>query len=201
MTIDGAGGERWTQVGRRELLDCRIFRVAERENRAPDGRSGRFTVLDAPDWATVVPVLRRGGEDCFLMVRQYRHGSDEVCIEFPGGVVEPGEESATAAARELEEETGYRAGSLRSAGSVSPNPAFMANRFHVFVAEDLRESGTRSLDEHEIVDFFPVPVREVRAAMGTRGYSHALMVAALFMAERLLGGPVSVGRAADGRVT
>jgi ADP-ribose pyrophosphatase len=186
MIIDGAGGERWTQVGRRELMDCHIFRVAERENRAPDGRSGRFTVLDAPDWATVVPVLECGGETCFLMVRQYRHGSDEVCIEFPGGVVEPGEDSAAAAARELQEETGYRAGRLRSAGVVSPNPAFMTNRFHVFVADELLQSGSRNLDEHEIVDYFPVPVREVRASMGGGQYSHALMVAALFMAERLL---------------
>jgi len=194
MAIDGAGGERWTQVGRRELLDCRIFRVAERENRGPDGRSGRFTVLDAPDWATVVPILECGGESCFLMVRQYRHGSDEVCIEFPGGVVEPGEAPASAAARELEEETGYRAGKLRSAGSVSPNPAFMANSFHVFVAENLVRTGARNLDEHEILDFFPVPVREVRASMGKGGYSHALMVAALFMAERLLGGPAAGNR-------
>ncbi|MGO8692946.1 MAG: NUDIX hydrolase [Rectinemataceae bacterium] len=186
MSIEGPGGLRWTQVHRREVLDCRIFSVAERENRAPDGRTGRFTVLDAPDWATVVPLLEYGGEPCFLMVRQYRHGSDEVCIEFPGGVVEAGEDPAAAAARELQEETGYRAGSLRCAGVVSPNPAIMTNRYHVFVADGLGQSGSRNLDEHEILDFFPVPVREVRSSMGKGQYSHALMVAALFMAERLL---------------
>jgi len=182
----GSGGERWTQVGRRELLDCRIFRVAERENLSPDGRSGRFTVLDAPDWATVVPIVESRGEACFVMVRQYRHGSDQISVEFPGGVVEPGEEPEAAAARELLEETGFRAERVRSAGSVSPNPAIMTNRFHVFVADGLVQSGTRNLDEHEIVDSFLVPAREVRATMGRGLYSHALMVAALFLADRLI---------------
>lgn len=185
----GEGALRWTEIGRRQVLDCRIFRVTERENRAPDGRSGRFTVLEAPDWATVVPVVESRGEACFVMVRQYRHGSAGVSVEFPGGVVEAGEEPAAAAARELLEETGYRAGRLRIAGSISPNPAIMANRFSVFVADELAQSGTRRLDENEILDSFIVPVREVRAAMGREPYSHALMVAALYLADRLLGRP------------
>jgi ADP-ribose pyrophosphatase len=183
---EGEGSVKWTRLGRRELLRCPVFAVYERENEGPGGRKGRFTVLEAPDWATVVPVVRRGGEDCFLMVRQYRHGSDELSIEFPGGVVEPGEEPAAAAARELAEETGYRASSIRLAGSVSPNPAIMDNLFHVFLAEGLTHAGGTDFDEHEAIDSFLVSAREVRAAMGTGQYSHALMAAALFLADRLL---------------
>jgi ADP-ribose pyrophosphatase len=183
---EGAGSIKWTRLGRRELLSCPIFTVAERENEGPGGRRGSFIVLEAPDWATVVPVLRHGGEDCFLMVRQYRHGSDELSLEFPGGVVERGEEPAAAALRELAEETGYEASSLRPAGSVSPNPAFMANRYHVFLAEGLSLSRPTDLDEHEAIDALIVPAREVRAAMGLGEYSHALMAAALFLADRLL---------------
>jgi ADP-ribose pyrophosphatase len=121
------------------------------------------------------------------MVRQYRHGSDEVSVEFPGGVIERGEEPAAAAARELTEETGYVAASLRLAGSVYPNPAIMTNHYHVFLAEGLERSGVTDLDEHEVIDSFLVPAKEVRASMGTGIYSHALMVAALLMADRLLG--------------
>ena len=184
---DGAGGEKWVRVARRHLLDGRIFEVVERENRGPDGRVGRFTVLEAPEWTTVVPVVEGPGGRSFLMVRQYRHGSDEVSVEFPGGVVERGEEPAAAAARELEEETGYRAGSLVPLGWTYPNPAFMDNRFHVFLATGCDATGRRSLDEHEIVDAFLVPEAELRESMGKAPYSHALMVAALFLAERRLG--------------
>lgn len=182
----GEGGSKWKRLGRRQLLTCPVFTVAERENEGPGGRVGRFVVLEAPEWAAVVPVLRRDGADYFLMVRQYRHGSDEVSMEFPGGVVDPGEDPAAAAARELAEETGYVAASIRSAGTVFPNPAFMDNRFHVFVAEGLELAGGTDLDEHEVIDSFLVPASEVRARMGTGQYSHALMAAALFMADRLL---------------
>lgn len=183
--VEGQGGLRWKRLGRRVVARTPVFTLVERDNEGPDGRRGSFVVLEASEWAAVVPVIERGGEECFLMVRQYRHGSDEVSVEFPGGCVDPGEEPIRAAARELEEETGYVADSIRSAGTIRPNPAFMENGFHVFLAEGLRPAGRRDLDEHEIVDALIVPASEVRAGMGTGQYSHALMVAALFLADRL----------------
>ena len=186
---DGSAGKKWKRLSERKLLDCPIFTVGELESESPDGRRGRFIRLEAPDWATVVPFLpagEGGTGPSFLMVRQYRHGSDEASVEFPGGVVEPGEDPAAAAARELEEETGWRAGRIRSAGWTYPNPAFMGNRFHVFVADRLEPTGRRGLDEHEIVDAFFVPAVEVRELMGSGEYRHALMAAALLMADRLL---------------
>jgi 8-oxo-dGTP pyrophosphatase MutT (NUDIX family) len=183
------GGEKWRRLGRTELLRTPVFTATACDNEGPGGRRGSFVVLEAPDWATVVPVLEHEGETCFLMVRQYRHGSDEISIEFPGGCVDAGEDPKAAAARELEEETGYIAAAMRSAGAIRPNPAFMNNRFHVFLAEGLERSGRIDQDEHELVDSLLVPVAEVRRLMGTGLYSHALMVAALFMAERLMRDP------------
>jgi 8-oxo-dGTP pyrophosphatase MutT (NUDIX family) len=185
---EGEGSIKWDTLGRRELLRCPVFTVVERESEGPGGRKGRFVVLEARDWATVVPLLRRDGEEFFLMVRQYRHGSGELSVEFPGGVVESGEAPEAAAARELEEETGYRARSIRLAGSLSPNPAIMGNGFHVFLAEGLERSGKLNFDEHEAIDSFLVPADEARARMGTGEYSHALMATALFLADRLLAG-------------
>jgi ADP-ribose pyrophosphatase len=183
---DGSGGKKWSRLSRSELLKTHIFTVTERVSVAPDGKKGRFSVLEAPEWATVVPLVETASGQAFLMVRQYRHGSDEISIEFPGGVVEPGEEPAAAAARELEEETGYRAAKITSLGWTYPNPAIMDNRFHVFLAEDCQPDGKVCLDEHEVVDAFLVPVSEVREKMGKGQYSHALMIAALFLADRAI---------------
>jgi 8-oxo-dGTP pyrophosphatase MutT (NUDIX family) len=183
---DGSGGRKWRRLSRKELCRTPVFTLTERESEAPDGRVGRFSVLEAPDWATVVPVIAGPAGPSFLMVRQYRHGSDEVSVEFPGGVMEPGESPAAAAARELEEETGYTASRIRLAGCVRPNPAIMDNSFNVFLAEGLERKCGQRLDENEVVDAFLVPVEEVRARMGEAPYNHALMATALFLADRLL---------------
>src|SRR5512138_2544631 len=102
---------RWTELSRRKLGSYSIFDLYSAERRAADGRTGSFTLLSAPDWVNVVPVIRdASGRVRFVMVRQYRHGVEAVTTEFPAGLVSPGEPPAEAAARELEEETGRRAG-------------------------------------------------------------------------------------------
>ena len=60
----------------------------------------------------------------------------------------------------------------------------MTNRFHVFVADRLEQTGSTSFDENEILDGLLVPADEVRSAMGRPPYSHALMVAALYLSDR-----------------
>jgi 8-oxo-dGTP pyrophosphatase MutT (NUDIX family) len=113
------------------------------------------------------------------MVRQWRHGAAQLSLEFPGGVIERGEEPMAAAARELSEETAYKAGRIVSLGSCSPNPAIMANHVHFFLAEDLQPLEGQNLDEDEYVDVELVPVDEVIQNMGHSPYIHALMGTAL----------------------
>jgi len=172
------GNESWMETGRRELADYRLFKALETTSVGPHGKEGRFIVLDAPDWAVVVPALERGGRRYILSVSQYRHGAGVPMTEFPGGVVEPGEDPARAAARELLEETGYVAGRITHLGTCSPNPAFMSNSFHVFAAEDLSLVAEQSLDEHELVDVEEVPEDELYARVGSPPWGHALMATA-----------------------
>jgi 8-oxo-dGTP pyrophosphatase MutT (NUDIX family) len=169
------------KTGRREkLLDCRIFDVYQVERSAKDGRSGKFIQIDAPDWVTVLPVIRdKFGHLCFLMVRQYRHGSSTVTLEFPAGTVESDEPAKEAAYRELLEETGCRPARLIKIGEVSPNPAFLSNTVTFFVAEELELIQQQHLDEHEMIDIELVPVNEVIHSMGTGVYNNAIMVSAL----------------------
>lgn len=185
------GDEAWIETGNERLADYGIFRAARARRLGPHGKEGSFVILDAPDWAVVVPAVVRDGKRYILSVRQYRHGSGVVSAEFPGGVVEPGEDPAAAAARELLEETGYAAGRVVRLGGCSPNPAFMTNTFHVFAAEDLTLVAEQSLDEHELVDVEEIPEDELYARVGEPPWSHALMIAAAFFYERYRGGLVS----------
>jgi len=183
---DGSGALPWTTLSRKEVYRAGVFTVFEQTSLGPEGRQGRFSVLDARDWAVVVPLVGRGADAQFLMVRQYRHGSDRSSLEFPGGVVEKDEAPERAAARELAEETGWIPGTIWHAGTVFPNPAIQSNRFHVYVAIDPYPAIGRNLDEHEVVDALLIPAGKVREGMGEGELSHALMVTALFLAERCL---------------
>jgi 8-oxo-dGTP pyrophosphatase MutT (NUDIX family) len=169
----------WKQESRGEVYKTPVFSIQESISRSPQGEPGRFTVIDAPDWAIVIPLLETERGRQFVMVRQWRYGSQCLSVEFPGGVFERGEEGGQAAARELREETGYMPGRIRKLGEMSPNPAIMSNRVHFFLAEDLQNTGRQDLDQDEYVDAPLIPVEEVIANMGKPPYIHALMASAL----------------------
>ena len=166
---------KWKVLKTETLLHTPVFDVLAQEEAAPAGPEGTYIAMTAPDWVMVIPVL---GED-FLLVRQWRHAARGLTTEFPGGVVDGDEDPALAAARELAEETGFRAGKLSHLGSVSPNPALFANRFHCYLAEELIPTGTQHLDADELLRYERRPIREVLADYGSPEYSHALMGTAL----------------------
>jgi len=169
----------WKEESRRTVFSCPVFSVGERFCRSPEEILKTFTVLDAPDWAIVIPALETGRGREFVMVRQWRHGARELSLEFPGGVFEPGEDPLAAAAREFREETGYTAGKIEKMGEFNPNPAIMSNRVHFFLAWDLKPPVEQELDEDEYVEVETVPWREVLAGLGKPPYIHALMGTAM----------------------
>ena len=169
----------WKEEGRRTVYTCPIFSVGERFCRSPENSTKTFMVLDTSDWAIVIPVLEteRGRE--FVMVRQWRHGARELSLEFPGGVFEKGEDGAAAAARELREETGYRAKKIEKLGEFNPNPAIMSNKVHFFLATDLTPPLEQDLDEDEYVEIETVPWKNALHGLGKPPFIHALMGTAL----------------------
>jgi len=178
--------EKWRRLDVESRFDAAILDIRRVRCGSETGKRGLFTLVAAKDWAIVVPILAGAGGPEVVMVRQYRHGSDSLSLEFPGGVVEKGEAPEAAVRRELEEETGYRAGRVLHAGTVSPNPAFLENSYHVYVAFDLAADGRVCLDEHEEIDVELVPLEVVRRIMGTGECANAMMAAGLFLAERVL---------------
>jgi len=144
------------------------------------GNAHAFYRIRSPAWVNVVALTHR---DELVMVRQFRHGAHAVTLEIPGGMVDPGESPAEAAARELLEETGYRAGRLASLGSINPNPAIFTNRCHMQVALDCEAVAEiqNSPTEETVVEL--LPLAELPGTLRAGGIDHALVVAALYAFE------------------
>lgn len=171
----------WEDLSRAQKYDARIFTVDEVRRRSADGKEAGFTVLNSPDWVNVIaPVRGAGGESAFLMVRQFRHGSGRLTVEFPAGMINPGEDPLAAAAREFEEETGYTASSYRLIGVCNPNPAFMSNRVYTFLAEGAVPFGQQHLDEHERIGVTVVPEEDVLKGLGAGELDNGIMLIAGF---------------------
>ena len=166
---------KWTIKSEKLLLRTPVYDVIEQHEIAANGVAGDYVAIDAPDWVMVIPVY----QGSFVMVRQWRHGEQALTVEFPGGVADKGEDPAAAAARELQEETGFKADRLTRLGSVNPNAALFKNRFHVYLAEELIPTGEQHLDDDELLAYELVPVGEVISSFGSGVYTHALMGTAL----------------------
>jgi len=169
----------WQELSRKELLKTPVYTVKETTSKAPDGSEGHYIVTEAPDWCILIPSLKDEKGDDFLMVKQWRHAHQGLSIEFPGGVLERGEDAEKGGARELLEETGYRATKMTKLGVMNPNPALFSNRVYVYLAEELVKDGAQHLDKDEHVAYSRIAKKEVIEKMGTLEYPHALMTSAL----------------------
>ena len=169
----------WTEEKRAKKYHTGVMSLYDVECRSPEGKVRTFSVIDCPDWVNVIPVIDTAEGRKFVMVHQWRYGSAELSVEFPGGIVEPGEDPEEGARRELQEETAYKAGHLVKLGSVRPNPAIMSNNVHFYLAENLTPLPGQNLDEDEFVEVMVVDEKEVIAHMGKPPYVHSLSAAAL----------------------
>lgn len=168
----------WQIVSTRREASYRIFDLRVDCARSPrTHRAHEFYVLESRDWVNVIP-LTPGGE--VVLIRQYRHGSRKVTLEIPGGLVEDGDTPEIAAGRELREETGYRSPRMVHLGTVDPNPAFLNNRCHTYLAEDARVDGDQALDEKEDIEVLLEPLDKIPSLIGQGAISHSLVVAAFY---------------------
>jgi ADP-ribose pyrophosphatase len=132
----------------RRAFEGRVFNVCIDELRYGDGTEYRVDVVEhGPSLA----IIAAPTPDELVLVRQYRHPARAALWEIPAGSAEPNEDPLDGASRELREETGYRAGSIRPIGSVWMTPGFCDEIMHFFYAQELVQ-GPRELDEDERIE-------------------------------------------------
>ena len=164
----------WLQLDEEPVADMRIFGVTRRIMRNPrNGRDREIAIIDSRDWVNVVAVTTDAE---IVLVRQWRHGTEHVTLEIPGGLVDPGESPADAAVRELREETGFSGGTVSALGVVEPNPAFMSNRCHTYLVEDCSRTGVQALDDGEDIEVTTRPLASIRELVAGGAIDHALVV-------------------------
>ncbi len=166
----------WKLIGSRDISDHRIFRIRHDLYRfEPSGAEMDFVILDCPDWVNIIPVTADGE---VVLIRQYRHGTQSVTLEVPGGVVEAGETPEAAGVRELAEETGYVPERVKPLGFVSPNPAIQGNRSYSFLAEGCRLAAVPQPDAFEHIEILLRPLADIPKLIRDGEISHSLIVAA-----------------------
>ncbi|MCB9548222.1 MAG: NUDIX hydrolase [Myxococcales bacterium] len=176
----------WAPIDDDAPVDFRVFTVTRR--RAAHPRTGQvrtFSIIDAPDWVNVIALT---ATDDVVLVRQFRHGTADLTLEIPGGMVDPGEAPLAAAQRELAEETGYRASAWMALGVVEPNPAIQSNRCHTFLALDAAPVEAQTLDPGEIIRIESAPLASIAGLVEAGEIRHALVIAGFFHLLRRAGG-------------
>jgi ADP-ribose pyrophosphatase len=172
----------WKILRSQRAADFGIFTV--RTDRKVSPRTGAehdFHVIESVNWVNVIAVT---AEHQLVMIEQYRHGSNTVELEIPGGMIDPGDTSpATAGARELREETGYEGEDPRIIGSILPNPAIMSNTCYTLHVANCRLRHPVEWDRGEDLVTRLVPIAEIPHLVRTGQIRHSLVVVALYHFE------------------
>jgi len=136
----------------RKVFEGRVFDVTADTVREGDTTYVR-EVVRHPGSAVIVPVF---SDDTVALIRQYRHPARRYLLEVPAGSLDQGETPDAGAARELEEELGFRAGVLEKLSEFFVSPGFLEEKMWLYLATDLTETAQR-LDDDEIVEVVRVP--------------------------------------------
>ena len=149
----------------------------------PNGRLTTVDLIRHPGASAVVPFV---STDEILLIRQYRHALGDYIYEVPAGKLEPGEAPAVCASRELEEETGRRAGRLEDLGRVITTPGFTDEVIYLFAAFELT-AGEVNLDDNEMIELVPMNFQAALDLIWTHELPDAKSGLALLHAAHRLG--------------
>jgi len=172
----------WDKIHSQPVGDFRIFTIRSDRKISPRTlQEHEFYVIESVNWVNVIALTP---EQQLVMVEQYRHGSDTVELEIPGGMMDTGESSPIATGeRELREETGYEGDHAKIIGKIFPNPAIMSNICFTVMVENCRCVHPVAFDQSEDLITRLIPVSEIPTLVASGKIRHSLVVVALYHFE------------------
>ena len=168
----------WPVLETKTDIENRIFSIKTKTCRSPrTGRALDFYIMEVGPWVNIIPLTpdRR-----VVMVRQFRHGTREVTLEIPGGLVDAGQTPVDAAVRELREETGFTCDQATLLGKVRPNPAFMNNWCYSYLATDVALTQNRQMDPGEDLETVLVDLDQIPEMIRDGRIDHSLVISAFY---------------------
>lgn len=159
--------------------DYKIFNLSLLTKEHPvRNKESNFVVINSSDWVNIIPITT---DNRIVLIEQYRHGTDEITLEIPGGLVEIGEEPRLAAERECIEETGFSS-DIKSEliGYTHPNPAFLNNQCYSYLWKNCEKKQLQNLDGNEEINVVYADFNEIKNYIETGKISHSLVLNAFF---------------------
>ena len=170
-------------IGSETVFEGRLYDVRLETLRAPEGHTFLREMVYHPGAVCMIPVDSDGR---LLLVEQYRHGARTRLLEIPAGTLEPGEDPAETAARELREEVGMRALEVAPLGGFWIAPSYATEYIHLFLCTGLTPDPLPG-DEDEDIEIVRLTRDEAVAAVDSGRIIDAKSIAGILRWERLAG--------------
>ncbi|MFD2611916.1 NUDIX hydrolase [Paenibacillus gansuensis] len=164
-----------TTIETKPIYQGKIISLQVDTVRLPNGNTSTREIVKHPGAVAVLALV----DGKMLVVEQFRKALEKSQVEIPAGKLDPGEDPLDAARRELEEETGYRAGSIRLLHSFYTSPGFADEIVHLYLAEDLTV-GEVNPDEDEFLEIEAITLEQAQQYMKEWRISDAKTITAVY---------------------
>ncbi len=170
--------ETWKRTSSKQIADCRVFTVREDFcERESDSAEHTFFVVENPDWVNIIALTKN---EEVILIKQFRHGTEEITLELPGGMVDDREIAEDAARRELLEETGFEVSEMIYLGKSRPNPVLQNNWIYHFLARNCEKIADTNFDEHESIVTKLIRLQDIEQLIESEQITHSLVLAAFY---------------------
>lgn len=169
----------WEKRSSKQVGNFRVFNIRSDVKVSPrTGREHDFYVIESVNWVNIIALTTEGK---LVMIEQYRHGSNTVELEIPGGMIDPEDASPLEAGlRELREETGYEGTQAEVIGQIYANPAIMNNICYTILVRNCELKHAMELDQGEDLTVRLMDVKLIPGLVRESRIGHSLVAVALY---------------------